>query len=96
MKKRAAKTVIYGSRNERVAIGIRETAPDSQSCPLTLSIRMSPEFRGRLAIRDGGGTIVIQCKDQSSKDALLFALQEIFFQRDLDDRRWEKGEETHS
>lgn len=88
MKRRISKTAIYGSRNKLVAAGIRESLPGGSGDPFALSIRMFPQFQGRLAIREGGGTIVIQCKDNASKDALLSALQEALTQRDLDERRW--------
>lgn len=94
MKKRIARTAVYAARNALVAAGIRETLPGNPGSPLALSIRMFPNFRGRLSIRDAGGTVVIECKDEASKNALIDALQNAFAQRDLDERRWTNVTET--
>jgi len=55
---------------------------------------MLPSFQGRLAIKDGGGTVAITCKDKASKEALLKAIQDALSQRDLDERRWRDTDEA--
>ncbi len=93
-RKKEASSAVYASKNSHVAAGIREPFEGRSGDPLQLSIRMFPAFQGRLAIRDGGGTVVITCKDAASKNALIAALQDALSRRDLDERRWRDNDEA--
>jgi len=93
MRKREAQSAVYASKNPLVACGLREPFADNSPEPLVLSLRMFPDFNGRLAIKAGGGHITIACRDQASKIALLSAIEDALASRNLDERRWRDSSE---
>ncbi len=87
MKKRMSKTAVYNARCGAASVTLREPLhPDGE--PMSVSIKMHPEFQGQLRLRGNGTLVVIQSKDAESGESLLRALQEALGSRDMDERRW--------
>jgi len=87
-KKRDADTAVYIVRNPAVATRIAEPFPGMPGEPLTFQVTFTDNFRGRVKIKDGGSKIVIECGDEFSKEAFMSAMEQVFMNRNLDERRW--------